>query len=213
MEFNSIKELFLSFKKEDFFQNVNLHIHSNFSDGKENFDTLIEQAKQKGLKYISITDHNTIEGYKTSKYKNDKFLIKGIEFDCIYGFSLLHILGYGLDIENPNLSKLYGKNKKECKDDIVRLFKMRHPKKVIDAIHSSGGIAVLAHPCCSNVFSLCHFVKCLKNFGLDGIETYYPYDRFRSIAKFSSRKIPFELAEKFDLIKTGGTDEHCSLLK
>jgi hypothetical protein len=207
-----IKELFSTFTKEDFFDKVNLHIHSNYSDGKEDFDALVEQAKAKGLKYISITDHNCLKGYKNSKYKNDPILIKGIEFDCIYRFSLLHILGYGIDVENNEILSLCGKNKDECKNDIVRLFKMRHPKRVIDAIHNAGGIAILAHPCCCNVINLSHYIKILKNLGIDGLETYYPYDRFRSVVKFSSRKIPFELAEKYNLIKTGGSDEHSSLI-
>lgn len=207
-----IKQLFSTFNKEDFFNNVNLHIHSNYSDGKIDFDTLVEQAKNKGLKYISITDHNCMEGYKNSKYKNDPILIKGVEFDCFYRLSLLHILGYGIDVENEELNKLCGKNEKEYKDDLIRLFKMRHPKKVINAIHSAGGIAVLAHPCCCNVINLNHYVKCLINLGIDGIEIYYPYDRFRSVVKFSSRKLPVELAEKYNLIKTGGSDEHGSLI-
>ena len=207
-----IKELFLSFKEEDFLNNkINLHIHSDYSDGRENFDKLIEQAKEKNIKYISITDHNCLEGYKNSKYKNDPILIKGVEFDCFFRFSLLHVLGYGIDIDNPELNKLCGKNKKECSDDLIRIFKMRHPKNVINAIHKAGGIAVLAHPCCCNVFNLSHYVKCLKKLGIDGIETYYPYDRFRAVVKFSSRKLPFELADKYNLIKTGGTDEHHSL--
>ena len=84
-------------------------------------------------------------------------------------------------------------------------------KKVIKAIHNAGGIAILAHPCCCNVFSLDDFVRRLKEFGLDGIEVYYPYDRFRGILKFSSRKLPHKLAQKYELIKTGGSDEHKTL--
>lgn len=206
-----IKDLFLNFKKEDFYSKVNLHIHSNFSDGKENFDSLVEEAKSLGMKFISITDHNTLEGYKNSKYKNDPILIPGVEFDCFFRMSLLHILGYGVDIENEELKKICARNEKETKDDICRLFKSRHPKRVIEAIHKAGGIAVLAHPCCCNVFSLFDFVKRLKNYGLDGIEVFYPYDRFRGVLKFSSRNLPFKIAEKLDLIKTGGTDEHKNL--
>ena len=208
----NIKELFLNFKKEDFYNRVNLHIHSNFSDGIEDFDKLIEQAKSLNMKYISITDHNTIEGYKKSKYSNDEILIKGVEFDCFYKFSLLHILGYGIDINNSELNKICAKNEKETKDDFLRLIKSRHPKNVIKAIHSSGGIAVLAHPCCCNVINLFKYVKSLKNLGLDGIETYYPYDRFRGFIKFSSREIPFKIAKSLDLIQTGGSDEHKNLL-
>lgn len=208
----NLRELFLSFNREDFYSKVNLHIHSNFSDGKEDFDKLVEQAKKLNMKYIAITDHNCVLGHKQTKYKNDEILIKGVEFDCFYKMSLLHILGYGIDVENEKINALCAKNEKEQKDDIVRLFKSRHPKKVIDAIHSAGGLAVLAHPCCCNVINLDNFVSKLKNLGLDGIETYYPYDRFRGIVKFSSRKEPYILAQKYDLIKTGGSDEHGSLI-
>ncbi len=208
-----IKELFSTFKKEDFYNKVNLHIHSNYSDGKIDFDELILQAKKLNMKYISITDHNCVEGYKNSKYKDDPILIKGVEFDCFYRMSLLHILGYGIDIENIELNKLCAKNELEQKNDLIRLFKSRHPKKVIKAIHNAGGIAVLAHPCCCNVLFLKDFVKRLKNYGLDGIEVYYPYDRFRGIIKFSSRNYPFEIAKELNLIKTGGSDEHSSLIK
>ena len=207
-----IKELFLTFHKEDFYQKVNLHIHSDYSDGLEDFDKLIEQAKSLNMKHIAITDHNTMEGYKKTKYINDPILIKGVEFDCFFRLSLLHILGYGVDINNSELNKLCAKNEKGTKDDFLRLLKSRHPKKVINAIHSAGGIAVLAHPCCCNVINLFHYVKTLKNYGLDGIEVYYPYDRFRGIVKFSSRELPFEIANELNLLKTGGSDEHKDLL-
>jgi len=206
-----IKELFLSFKKEDFYSKVNLHIHSNFSDGIEDFDSLVEQAKSLNMKYISITDHNCVLGNKKTKYKNDPILIPGVEFDCFYKMSLLHILGYGIDVENEKINALCAKNEKEQKNDLIRLFKSRNPAQVIKAIHDAGGIAVLAHPCCCNVFNLDNFVGHLVNLGLDGIETYYPYDRFRGVLKFSSRKLPFELAKKYNLIQTGGSDEHGKL--
>ena len=212
MYIKDLKDFFSSVSKDDFFEKVNFHIHSNFSDGKLDFDTLVEQAKQKKMKYISITDHNCVLGYKTSKYKNDEMLISGVEFDCFYRGSLLHILGYGIDVENKEINELCGKNEKERKNDLVRLFKMRHPKKVIDAIHNAGGVAVLAHPCCCNVINLSHYVKCLKKLGIDGIETHYPYGRFRAIVKFSSRKLPIELAKKYNHFETGGSDEHNSLI-
>ena len=209
----NIKELFNSFCEDDFYSKINLHIHSNHSDGENDFDELIEQAKNLGIKYISITDHNTISGYKNSKYVNDEILIQGVEFDCFYKMSLLHILGYGIDINNEKLNALCAKNQQEQKNDLIRLFKSRHPKKVIEAIHDAGGIAVLAHPCCCNVFNLKDFVKKLKTLGLDGIEAYYPYDRFRGIIKFSSRNKIKNIAEEYNLIKTGGSDEHKSLIK
>jgi len=200
----NIKELFSNFKDKDFFDRVNLHIHTNHSDGIADFDKQIERAINKNMRFISITDHNTIEGYKNSKYIDNPILIKGVEFDCFYKMSPLHILGYGIDINNSEILKLCSSEN----NDFIRLLKSRHPKKVIDAIHSAGGIAILAHPCCCFVFNLDDYVKHLKKLGLDGIEIHYPYDRFRSIVKFSSRKTPEKLAEKYNLIKSGGSDEH-----
>lgn len=205
-----IIELISNIDKKDFYSKVNLHIHSNVSDGICDFDNLIEEAKSLNMKYISITDHNSLDGYKNSKYKNDKILIKGVEFDCFYNMTLLHILGYNIQNEKI-LEPILAKNENERKNDLIRLFKSRHPKKVIDLIHKSGGIAVLAHPCCINTISLYYYVKKLKSWGLDGIETNYPYDRFRGILKFHSSKKPFKIAKKLNLIETGGSDEHKSL--
>ncbi len=213
MENMALKARITSLKREEYYKIANLHIHSNVSDGKEDFDILIEQAQKLGLKHISITDHNTVAGYKKTRHLNDPVLIPGVEFDCFYQTSLIHILGYGIYFSSPHIEKLCAKNKNETKLDIVRLFHSRHPKDVIEGIHKAGGMAVFAHPCCSSVLSLDCLVKKLKNFGLDGIEAYYPYNRHRGIIKFHSRKKPFELAKKYNLILTGGTDEHGSLEK
>ena len=48
--------------------------------------------------------------------------------------------------------------------------------------------------------------------GLDGIEVYYPYNRLTRIVKFHSRKTPKKLAQKYDLIISGGEDQHKSLI-
>ncbi len=198
-------------KDEDYFKKANLHTHSKESDGRQDFDTLIEEAISLGLEHFAISDHNTLSGYKNSKYINHPVLIPAVEFDCFYQTSLIHILGYGVDFNNPNINEICTKKKSETEYDIVRLFHSRHPKDAIEKIHKAGGIAVLAHPCCCSVISLNYLVKKLKSFGLDGIETFYPYNRHRGIIKFHSRKKPYILAEKYNLIKTGGTDEHGSL--
>ncbi len=205
-----MKQRFKNFSKDDFFQKVNLHIHSTFSDGEVEFCELISQAKKLGLEFFSITDHNSIEGYKTLR-EIPKEMITGVEFDCFFDLNLPHILGYGVDVENEELNKLTSKFKTGLFELPIRIFKSRSPKKVIEAIHKAGGIAVLAHPCCYWCISLDRFVQKLVDMGLDGIEVYYPYDRLTRIIKFHSRKTPIKLAEKYNLIKTGGADEHKNL--
>ncbi len=204
-----IKQLIKTFKEEDFYNSVNLHIHSNYSDGIEDFDSLVEQAKKLGMKYISITDHNSVLGYKNSKYKFDSILIPGVEFDCFFRGSPLHILGLGIDFNNAQINKLCSKEK----NDFIRLFQSRHPKKVIEAIHDAKGVAILAHPCCSFVINLKDYIGQLKKLGLDGVEIYYPYERLRGFVKFSSREYPKKITKELCLLETGGSDEHSKLIK
>lgn len=185
---------------------VNLHIHSTFSDGKAEFKDIIEFAKSKGYKQISITDHNTVEGHKL--YQDD-ILITGVEFDCWFGYVFIHLLGYNIDVNHPSISPFLAKTKAETEGDLIRLFSKRNVPSLIKAIHEAGGIAVLAHPACYWALSLEGLVKKLMKVGLDGIEVYYPYPRFRKIVKFHSSKDVMKIADKYpQLIKTGGTDFH-----
>ena len=64
---------------------INLHIHSNYSDGKNSIEKIIKKAISEGLEYIAITDHftnswkaniiptlDTIS--KIDKYRNEIFM-------------------------------------------------------------------------------------------------------------------------------------------
>lgn len=199
----NIKDL----KEEDFLSGkVNLHIHTNFSDGKADFESVIKNAKSKGYELIAITDHNTVDGHK--KFQDD-ILATGAEFDCWFGYVFIHLLAYDIDINHPALAPFLAKTKAETEGDLIRLFSKRNVPKLINAIHQAGGIAVLAHPACYWAISLENLVKNLMKVGLDGIEVYYPYPRFRKIVKFHSSKDVIKIANKYpQLIKTGGTDFH-----
>ncbi len=199
-----------SLKKEDFLTKVNLHIHTNCSDGKMLPSEVIEYAQKHNFETISICDHNTICAYNDETVKNYKNIIPGVEFDSWHKGVLIHLLGYNIDINNEKLLSLCAKNKKETELDIIRLFKafQRKPKKIIEAIHDSGGIAVLAHGACCWALNIDNFVKSLVDIGLDGLEVYYPYRRHRGIIKFHSANSIEKLSEKYKLIKTGGTDAH-----
>lgn len=204
-------ELIKSFSEKDYESTVNLHIHSTFSDGEVQPEKLIEQAKARGLKYIAISDHNTLNAYLQTDILKEDIIIPAIEFDCWFGTVFLHMLGYGVDVNNKELQALCAKTKRGTEADWVRIFSFKHPKKVIKAIHNAGGIAVLAHPACCFTLSLDRLVKNLVKLGLDGIESYYPYARHRKIVKFHKAESAGKLGDKYNLIKTGGTDEHGSL--
>lgn len=202
-------EIIRSITKEDYLNNrVNLHIHTKYSDGLGDFQDICNQAIQK-YKYFAITDHNTIQGHADNP---DSAAIAGVEFDVWYKYIFLHLLAYGIDIKNEDLKNFYSKNKAGTEKDILRIFAKRDLKKLINAIHKANGIAVLAHPACCWAINMEDFIKDLKKLGLDGLEVYYPYPRWRKYMKFSSPEKLEELADKYNLIKTGGTDCHSEKL-
>lgn len=203
---SSCKEIIANYERKDYENNlVNLHIHTKFSDGKADAQDIIRLAKEKGYKKIAICDHNTVDAHKIYK---DEILIPAVEFDVWCGYVFMHLLAYGIDVENQDLQQFFAKNKKETESDWVRIFAKRDIKKLISSIHNAGGIAVLAHPACCWAINLERFVKKLISYGLDGLEVYYPYKRHRGIIKFHTSKSVEHIADKYNLLKTGGTDLH-----
>lgn len=78
------------------------------------------------------------------------------------------------------------------------------PKDAISLIKQAGGIPVLAHPLLYNFSSneLEELVRYLKELGLVGIETIY------SANIGSDESTVRELAQRYDLLMTGGSDYH-----
>ncbi len=85
---------------------VDLHIHTNFSDGKYTVAEIVEKALSKNLKVISITDHDTIDGVKLANElcsNNSIQNIPGVEVSSEIEGLEIHILGYFIDIHNSDL--------------------------------------------------------------------------------------------------------------
>ena len=206
----SIKKRLESIDPSDFYSKVNLHIHTTASDGELEPIEVIKSARANGLKLISITDHNTVNAY--SEIKNTDLeeleIIKGVEFDCWYGFTLLHILGYGIDTNNDQLLEICATDKKGATLDIIRFFNRRKAQDVIERIKSAGGIPVLAHPACCWNPNLKGMIKKLVSYGLEGVEVYYPYRRHRGFIKFYTINSVKKIADELGLLQTGGTDAH-----
>lgn len=47
--------------------NIDLHMHSIYSDGSYTPEELVISARQKGLSAISLTDHDTTDGLKEAR--------------------------------------------------------------------------------------------------------------------------------------------------
>lgn len=87
-----------------------LHIHTTFSDGKDTPEEIVEAAKAAGLRYIAITDHDTVEGvmelYESGHYAAGSLkIIPGVGFSTVDGSYDVHILGYNVDIYDAGLQE------------------------------------------------------------------------------------------------------------
>jgi phosphoribosyl 1,2-cyclic phosphate 1,2-diphosphodiesterase len=90
---------------------IDLHVHSNFSDGKDSVKKVLDLAKKRNVEMLSFVDHDTNLTYNEALSYAEELgidLIPGIEISA-YDFKRkrkVHILGYNYDLDAPNIKKL-----------------------------------------------------------------------------------------------------------
>jgi 3',5'-nucleoside bisphosphate phosphatase len=88
--------------------NVDLHIHTTASDGAMSPSEMVRYAKDKGLRAIAITDHDTIEGLGEALSEGERIgieVIPGIEISAEHSPGSMHLLGYLFDRHHPLLNE------------------------------------------------------------------------------------------------------------
>ena len=257
---------------------IDMHTHTNYSDGDLSPQELIKLAIDKRIGTLAITDHDTIEGIKTIDRNSDLIvdsgikIINGIELSAKTYKGRMHILGYGIDLNDKELNKkmidlkdnsinsllsIMEQIKRDygirfSYEDIKELINANHnlgrpdlaklcvkygyattsqdafDKYLIDAhnktrqtskglqyqeclelITNSGGIPVLAHPK-SLELSEKDFLILLKEMiscGLKGIEVYHSSHSKEEMTYY------LEIAKKYDLLVSGGSDFHGKTIK
>lgn len=91
---------------------IDLHLHTTFSDGKLAPEDLLKYAYENHYGCISITDHDSTFGYQDARKHVSKYpleLIPGVEVSTTYQGNDVHILGYYMDIDNPDLNEMLRK--------------------------------------------------------------------------------------------------------
>lgn len=79
---------------------IDLHTHSNRSDGTDTPTELVEKAKAVGLVGIGLTDHDATVGWTEAAEAADRLgieLVKGVEVSTRYEDASVHLLGYEFD--------------------------------------------------------------------------------------------------------------------
>lgn len=87
---------------------IDLHTHSLKSDGSMTPSEVVAEAKKSGLAAIALSDHDTVDGVREAVEAGEKLgveVIPAIEFS-VQSKTETHILGYFIDIENPDLLRM-----------------------------------------------------------------------------------------------------------
>jgi predicted metal-dependent phosphoesterase TrpH len=95
---------------------IDLHVHTTASDGLLTPEEVVEIAARDGLSALSITDHDTIDGYFSAQKKAEELgieLIPGVELSVTHKGEDFHLLGYLIDCENPQFLKKIGSFQEE----------------------------------------------------------------------------------------------------
>ena len=83
-----------------YFDKIDLHMHTNVSDGTDPPIDIVKRVKDAGITLFSLTDHDAVAGcieIKNNLSFGDPAFIFGVEFSCKDEDGKYHILGYGYD--------------------------------------------------------------------------------------------------------------------
>jgi len=106
---------------------VDLHIHTNASDGTWDRHELIERLPENNIGPFSITDHDTIENSRAiidelQRY-NLRFTI-GVEISCTYMNKNYHLTAYSFDANNTSLLQSLEENRRAWDDYNSRMIRL-----------------------------------------------------------------------------------------
>lgn len=134
---------------------IDLHAHTNFSDGELTPEQLIREAIQNRVGTIAITDHDTIRGIQSLDKESQIILdsgiqiIDGIELSAKTKKGRMHILGYDINLQNQELNNKMSELRdnafnatlsvmEQIKRDYGIVFSYEDIKNLINSTHNIG---------------------------------------------------------------------------
>ncbi|AXI79323.1 PHP domain-containing protein [Peterkaempfera bronchialis] len=114
---------------------IDLHAHSNASDGTDSPAELVTAAVRAGLDVVALTDHDTVSGHAEAAAAlralapGTLTLVTGAELSCrVEGISM-HLLAYLFDPEEPDLAR---------ERELVRTDRFRRGEAVVERCRALG---------------------------------------------------------------------------
>ena len=117
---------------------VDFHVHTSASDGILSPIDIVKRAKMNNVKFLAITDHDTLSGLDkaiTESKKSGIRLIPGIELSTQHNDESVHVIGFfkGNTYKNPKLKEELDKIKKH---------RILRAKKIIEKLNDEFEISL-----------------------------------------------------------------------
>ncbi len=186
--------------------NIDLHIHSTASDGSMTPGEIVELARGLGLKAIAITDHDTVDGVRSvlNDVRPDGLpVVSGVEISSIpphpyVSKGSFHILGYGMRLDDPALTKALDRVKQariERNPKIIRCLNEAGFDISLDEVAREAGGDVIGRPHMARVLFRKGFVESIK----DAFDRYLANGKPAYVEKY---KMPCD--EAIDVLRKAG---------
>ncbi len=148
-------------------KSVDLHVHSNKSDGTLAPSDLVTLALSKGLAAFALTDHDTTEGIdealaaaaKAQARGFDIEVIPGIEFSTEYEGKDIHIVGIDIDYKGEAFQK-YLKDFQDSRDNRNRKMCLKLAEHGVDITYEK-----LCNEYPGSVLTRAHYAKYMLEHG------------------------------------------------
>jgi predicted metal-dependent phosphoesterase TrpH len=129
---------------------VDLHFHSQYSDGRNSVDQIVHRARELGIG-ISITDHNDIRGALELDRYNDVLTVPGIEITACEGS---HLLVYFYEIDE--LRRFYERDVAPYRGPDVMSSLSLSMKQIIERARAFDSLIIFPHPYCALYTGICN---------------------------------------------------------
>jgi predicted metal-dependent phosphoesterase TrpH len=133
--------------------NIDLHTHSNCSDGALTPGELVTRAKAAGIDVLALTDHDTVAGVEEARVcasRHGLRFVPGVEISATWRAQSIHVLGLWID---PAAASLRGelcaqgeRRRSRMRKICARLARLGLPgAELLAAVEANPGLPTRAH--------------------------------------------------------------------
>mgnify|MGYP001773486214 FL=1 len=179
-----------------------LHMHSTASDGALSPTELVERAAEASIRYLALTDHDTLAGLaeaRAAAVRHDMAFIPGVELTCRWHNRTLHLLGLGIDPDYEGWQayemRLQSLREKRAETIAAKLRGKRAPDDILQRARAQAGNGQIGRP---------HFARALLEAGVVSSEN-EAFDRYLGQGKVGDVKAEWpDVSEAIAIVQASG---------